>query len=141
MNIKLKPVKLVLGKKYMVSFEGSKTIHICKLIKVTPKGYNFLAEDMDKCLFVKHFYVSNCSNHLNGTWFWMLDSVKITEYIEPTKPKVVETEKPSILNYTDYKEAQIKKGEDYSWVDYNNKVLKMKKPKSVTIIDVSGSMK
>ena len=137
-NLKFKPTKLVLGKKYMVANDGSNTIRLCKLIKVSPKGYNFLAEDMDKCLLLKHIYASNSSNHLDGTWFWIPDYMKISEYVEP-KPEVVEPEKPTTLSYIQYKEYQIAKGEDYSWTEYKNIVLG--KIKYEMIIDDSGSMK
>lgn len=30
-----------------------------KFIKVTPKGFNFLDENTNKCIFPKHFYKSN----------------------------------------------------------------------------------
>lgn len=113
-------MKLVLGKKYMIDIETHKTIRLCKLIKVTPKGYNFLADDMDKCLLKKHLYASNSSNHLDGTWFWIPEYMKITEFVE-TKPDIVEPEKPT-LSYIQYKEQQIAKGEEYSWHDMLKKI-------------------
>ena len=131
-NLKLKPMKLVLGKKYMIAIEGSKTIRLCKLIKVTPKGYNFLADDMDKCFLQKHIYASNSSNHLDGTWFWIPDFMKITEYVEP-KPEVVEPKKSEIESYHEYVNRKNDNAEYYSWVDYCNTVLRAK--------DNSGSMK
>ena len=137
-NLKLKPMKLVLGKKYMIAIEGNITIRLCKFIKVTPKGYNFLADDMDKCFLQKHIYASNSSNHLDGTWFWIPDFMKITEFVEP-KPEVVEPEQPTTLSYIQYKEHQIAKGEYYSWTEYKNIVLG--KIKFEMILDESGSMK
>jgi len=131
-NLKLKPMKLGLGKKYMIAIEGSKTIRICKLIKVTPKGYNFLADDMDNCFLTKHIYASNSSNHLDGTWFWIPEYMKIIEYVEP-KPELVEPEKPTTLSYTQYKAEQIAKGEYYSWTDYKKVFIDMSKP--LIIID------
>lgn len=120
-SIKIKPIQLVLGKKYMVTWKDSKTIRICKFIKVTPKGHNFLADDMDKCLFKKHIYASNSSNHLDGTWFWLPESVKISEYI----PEVIKSEKSDIESYNEYKERKTKNDEFYSWTDYNKTVLRV----------------
>lgn len=56
-------IDLVLGGKYTISvclfnkFNLTTTGH--KFIQVTPKGYNFLDIDKNKCIFEKHFYRSN----------------------------------------------------------------------------------
>jgi hypothetical protein len=143
-KFKLKPVELVLGQKYMVSSHNSKTIRLCKFIKTTPKGHNFLAEDMDKCLFKKHIYTSKSSNHLNGTWFWLPDYIIVSEYIPEkiinvpdTAMSIGESTKNN-LTYLQYKDHQIAKGEKYSWIDYKNIVLS--KLKYDLIINESGSM-
>jgi hypothetical protein len=48
-------VKCKLGKYYYIH-RGGKLI-IGRFIKVTPKGYNFLDETINKCIFPKHWYI------------------------------------------------------------------------------------
>lgn len=42
--------RLELGAQYIVYG------HLCRFIKVTPKGYNFLNEYTNKCVFPQHLY-------------------------------------------------------------------------------------
>lgn len=53
--VRLHRVVCVLGETYKV-IRGNRA-YICKFIKVTNKGYNFLHEESNMCLFPKHWYV------------------------------------------------------------------------------------
>jgi hypothetical protein len=55
-------IDLVLGGQYTIKVVLNNYILTTtglKLIQVTPKGYNFLDVDKNKCIFDKHFYRSN----------------------------------------------------------------------------------
>lgn len=52
-NIPRRTYTFELGKDYQVS--GFKT-HICRFIKVTPKGFNLLRLDTSRCFLKKHLY-------------------------------------------------------------------------------------
>ena len=50
----------------------------CKFIQVTPKGYNFLNLETNKCVFLKrHFYVYKKNNEKNILRFWINKDLKI----------------------------------------------------------------
>lgn len=55
-GINLKGVKLVLGEMYHIAWGGRMGV-ICKLIQVTPYGYNLLNLDTNRCILDRHLYV------------------------------------------------------------------------------------
>ena len=46
-------VSVILSNKFILTSTG------LRFIKVTPKGFNFLDDDKNKCVFNSHFYRSN----------------------------------------------------------------------------------
>ncbi len=47
--------RMSLGELYLVSPDINKH-HVCRLVKVTPKGYNLLDIDTNKCVIYPHLY-------------------------------------------------------------------------------------
>jgi len=47
-------IELEVGKHYLVSHVGKPAL--CKFIRVTPKGFNFLMVEKDRCLLKRHLY-------------------------------------------------------------------------------------
>lgn len=48
-------VKATLGEEYTIRHSG--VMYVGKFIKVTNKGYNFLHEKSNMCIFKRHFFV------------------------------------------------------------------------------------
>jgi hypothetical protein len=65
-----KPIKLKLGEHYSVRFSWNRP-RICKFIKVTDKGYNFLNLKTNKCILYARLYRSSCEWHKSDDWFWI----------------------------------------------------------------------
>jgi hypothetical protein len=63
-------MKLELGKQYKVTIKlnnGFVLRNELRFIKVTQKGYNFLNEKTNKCVFKQHFYpISKYSKNYKG---------------------------------------------------------------------------
>lgn len=68
MKYKRRPRRLILGEEYYVKFNRGNTV-LCKFIKPTAKGYNFLNIETSKCIFKRHVYPSKCENHKDGNFF------------------------------------------------------------------------
>lgn len=58
----------------------------CKLIKTTPKGYNFLNIKTNKCIFPRQFYSIPNKNDVEGLYFFI--PVQIHRYIHNQPKKV-----------------------------------------------------
>lgn len=76
MDVKRLPIRLELGKYYIVGFSYNTQI-ICKFIQTTKCGFNFLNVETNKCLLKHHLYPSKCDNHLSGDWFWLNSNMKV----------------------------------------------------------------
>lgn len=70
-----KPMALELGEDYWVS--NWNKFYLCRFIKVTPKGYNFLNLETSKCLFPRHIYVTK--NDETKFWFPTFIMIKKVE--------------------------------------------------------------
>lgn len=74
MNMYTKPK---LNRHYVISVQlrnGFSLISVCKFIRVTKTGYNFLNVDTGKCIFRKHWYKSKKTGE-----FFVHRSVSIKE--------------------------------------------------------------
>lgn len=54
-GVTLYRVKATLGEEYTIRYNGC--MYVGKFIKVTNKGYNFLHEKSNMCIFKRHFFV------------------------------------------------------------------------------------
>ena len=75
---------LELGKTYNISVKLKNNFIIetkLKFIKVTSKGYNFLNEETNKCVFKSHFYpIKESSKFYKGPMsFWIYNEIRIKE--------------------------------------------------------------
>lgn len=70
--------KLELGKEYYVIFKYGNAVK-CKLIRSSPKGYNFLNIKTNCCIFKRGMYPSKYENHLSELWFFIYYDVKIQD--------------------------------------------------------------
>lgn len=82
MAVKRLPQKLKLGQEYWVCWKSQRKTTKCRLIQVTPKGYNLLDLRTDKCLLYPHMYPSKCENHVKDTtetemYFWINENLII----------------------------------------------------------------
>jgi hypothetical protein len=82
---------LKLGKKYKVKVILSNRMALVselKFIKVTQKGYNFLNEKSNKCVFRHHFYpINRCSKYYRGDMsFFIPNKIIINETIKNEIP-------------------------------------------------------
>jgi hypothetical protein len=68
---KFRSVKLELGQDYLVHW-GLKEPMICRFIKPTAKGYNFLNLETSECILKRHIYPQKKLNdHNYGTYFYI----------------------------------------------------------------------
>lgn len=83
-NIELRTLSL--GDEYRVMTNSYNNLH-CKLIKVTPKGYNLLNIETNKCVLYPHIYPSKYPQHQkdDGTmvffipsWVW-ISKIKVND--------------------------------------------------------------
>lgn len=78
MRTKRIPRKFEIGKNYRFSY-GYGRNYKCKFIQVTPRGYNFLNLETNRCMLRQHLYLSKCENHLSEEWFWINSNFLIKE--------------------------------------------------------------
>ncbi len=76
MNIKRTPKKLKLGTHYVLWY-GVRNKMMCKFIRPTKCGFNFLNLNTNKCVLSRHLYPSKCENHESGDWYWINERLKI----------------------------------------------------------------
>lgn len=76
MKYKRRPQQLILGEKYYFKFNHGGGV-LCKFIRPTPKGYNFLNIETSKCILKQHLYPSKCENHKDGNFFWISEYHRI----------------------------------------------------------------
>lgn len=74
------PYKYKLGQVYKMRVKFSKYYITVKLIRPTPKGFNFLNIDTHKCVLKNHLYKSKHDNHQDGLWLWTNTLYEIIEY-------------------------------------------------------------
>lgn len=64
------PAQFILGKDYTVKIGWGPTV-LCRFIKPTNCGYNFLDLETNHCVLNQHLYPSKCENHSSGDWYWI----------------------------------------------------------------------
>lgn len=74
------PQKFKLGQLYKIRSRSYNYYIIVKLIRPTPKGFNFLNINTHKCMLRNHLYKSKCENHQDGLWLCVNTQYEITEY-------------------------------------------------------------
>lgn len=68
----VRPVKLELGEDYIFHGKNPDKRVIFRLIKTTPKGYNFLNLGSSKCVFRHHMYpIKDYQAKEKETWFYV----------------------------------------------------------------------
>jgi len=67
----IKIVKLKLGEEYNVFWVNGPYNNICRLVKVTPKGYNLLILNKNKMFMYPHIYPSKKEKHQDGLYFFI----------------------------------------------------------------------
>ena len=75
-------IHLEVGQLYLVQHFKVKN-KVCKFIQVTPKGYNFLDIEENKCVFYPHFYYYKQTKK-----FLVLKTILLSKFVESsTKEK------------------------------------------------------
>jgi len=83
LNISRHIHKFELGCNYRVQFGYREDrFVICKLIKVTKTGYNFLNIETNKCIMKQHLYPTKMRNHITGDQFCINAWYRITKVDE-----------------------------------------------------------
>jgi hypothetical protein len=72
---KLKKIKL--GEYYILWWGTSNKVKICKFIKTTKLGYNFLNIDTNTCILKRPIYPSKKEEHSSGDVFWINEFLNI----------------------------------------------------------------
>ncbi len=76
--MKRKFIRIELGCDYEVRFTYW-SHGICRFIKTTKCGYNFLNLETSKCVFNRHLYPSKYDNHKSGDWFCVNNDMNINK--------------------------------------------------------------